>query len=165
MEKYNGKGLHFLTTEVLECLKIYPTARIIMAGGICDCSHRPNRLVNFKCTFTSMSEMSEDIMALFYDSNNRIRTEYPGARVCYSELIGMDLLEYKNIDNPFPGQHDIFDAAIMDINTKIVALNKSNNMPTPWIAKRVHIMRKNGAHHQYCRWYSLELRPEKRLCR
>ena len=108
VEKYNGKGLHFLTTEVLECLKIYPTARIIMAGGICDCSHRPNRLVNFRCTFTSMSEMSEDIMALFYDSNNIIRTEYPGARVCYSELISMDLLEYKNIDNPFPGQQDIF---------------------------------------------------------
>ena len=48
-------------------------------------------------------------------------------------------------------QQDIFDAAIMDINTKIVALNERNNLPTPWIAKRVHVPRKNGMHHQYCR--------------
>ena len=63
----------------------------------------------------------------------------------------MDLQEYKYVENPLPGQQHVFDTAIMDINTKIVALNSANNMPTPWIAKRVHINRKNGAHHQYCR--------------
>ena len=33
VRKSNGQGLHYLTTEVLECLKIYPTARMMVYTG------------------------------------------------------------------------------------------------------------------------------------
>ena len=42
-----------------------------------------------------------------------------------------------------------FNLAIMEINRKIVNLNKSNKTITPWIAKTVHIPRKDGVHHVY----------------
>ena len=34
----------------------------------------------------------------------------------------------------------------MMINPKIVRINEENSVPTPWIAKRVHVNRKNGSH-------------------
>ena len=50
---------------------------------------------------------------------------------------------------PLPGQQEISYLAIMEINCKIVNLNKRNKFIIPWIAKTVHIKRKNRVHHDY----------------
>ena len=129
----------------------YPAAKIVIAGGICDCTHRNSRYEKFICDSTTVTNMSSYIMALFEDSNQRIRAEKPNAKVCYSQMIGMNLTVYKNAESPLPVKQELFDATTIDMNTKLVALNEKNNMPTPLIAKRVYVPQKNGFHHQYCR--------------
>ena len=75
----------------------------------------------------------------------------PNVVVSYSEMIGMNMSAVYCTKNPTIEQQNILNQSIMSKNPKIVALNESNNTPTPWISKRVHINRKNGAHHQYDR--------------
>ena len=50
----------------------YPAAKIVIAGGICDCTHRNSRYEKFICEFTTVTNMSSYIMAFFEDSNQRI---------------------------------------------------------------------------------------------
>ena len=150
VRKYSGKGLYDITTEIIKCLDTYPKAKIIVAGGIWDCTHRENKHDKFKFVFKSVVEMSSHVVALFKDSHRRIAEINPAAHVSYCQLIGMDMFRSKYTTDPEHDEQDILNAAIMSINNEIVALNVKNHAPTPWLAKRVHIPRKNGVHHQYC---------------
>ena len=149
--KHSGHGMYDITTKVLTCLEQHPTAIIIIAVGICDFTSRRNKSEKYKFMFETKDSMTSYIVNLFEESNIRIKTSKPVAQVTYCDLIGMDLTASKYNEDPLPGQQDILNNAITDINTKIVEINRKNNIPTPWIAKRVHIPRKNGYHHHYCR--------------
>ena len=63
----------------------------------------------------------------------------------------MDLTTSKCTLNPLPGQQDILSHAIITTHNNIVELNDSNGAPTPCVAKKVHVPRKNGTHHHYKR--------------
>ena len=93
--------------------------------------------------------LCDHIYNLLTDSCKELKRSRPGLKVSYSELIGMNLEKTTYTKNPTYGQQDILNEAIMRINTKIVSINEDNIVPTPWIAKRVHVNRKNGSHHQY----------------
>ena len=95
--------------------------------------------------------MTSHLNNLFSESYKLIRKNRPNVAVSYSEMIGMDMAAVSSTKNLTLVQQDILNQTIMGINPKIVALNESNSVPTPWISKRVHINRKNGAHHQYDR--------------
>ena len=97
---------------------------------------------------------------------------HPEAKVTYCDIIGRNLAVYKRCEDPQPGQQELFDNAILAINQKIVALNKKNNIITPWVAKTVHIPRKGGFNHIYERlddglhWdHHLKIACAKRLVR
>ena len=51
VQKHNGKGMFSITTEVIICLKHHPTARVIIAGGICDYTFCRNKFEKFKLIF------------------------------------------------------------------------------------------------------------------
>ena len=130
-------------------------ARIIIAGGICDCTERNidsgNPLEKFIFNFDSTERMTSHLNSLYLDSYKSIRESRPNVVVTYSEMIGMNMTSVTCTKNPTFVQQEILNQSIMNINPIIVSLNEKNNVPTPWIAKRVHIPRKNGAHHQYDR--------------
>ena len=149
--KNSGKGLFSFTTTVINTTVNHPKARVILAGGICDCTFKNSNKQGekFRFIFKDKDEMVNHLHDLFLDSNKKILQTRPEVKLAYSELIGMDMKASPYTVDPLPGQQDLFNSAIMEINSKIVTINKGNSTPTPWIAKRVHIERKNGTHHQY----------------
>ena len=149
--KLSGKGLFVITTEVINTLKLFPNAKVIITAGICDCTFRNNKLEQYRFNFESPDDLVSHLCELYKDSYHKIHSAWPEARILYSELIGTDLTISKYTCDPLPGQQDILDEAIVKTNLKIVEINKSNNVPTPWISQQVHIPRKNGIHHQYMR--------------
>ena len=170
ISKNSGKGIQDLTNIAIEKTTDLSHSRIIIAGGICDCTERntdnSNPREKFIFKFDSVDSMTNYLNSLFIESNKQISKARPNVVVSYSELIGMDMSTVYYTKNPTAQQQDILDQTIMNINPKIVALNEYNSSPTPWISKRVHINRKNGPHHQYERLsdgihYSDDL---KRIC-
>ena len=149
----SGKGIQELTSIIESQTKNHPYARVILAGGICDCTQRNEDSRNisdkFIFNFDSSTELIDHLYTLFKDSSRDLSRNRPNVKVSYSELIGMDMERSLYTRNPTLEQQIILNNSIMDINTKIVSINEENNVPTPWIVKRVHIIRKNGVHHQY----------------
>ena len=155
--KYSGKGLQELTTIAIDRTERHPHAKVIITGGICDFTERNSDHYNpqekFLFNYNSVGALTSHMDNLFNESYQSFSSSRPFVSITYSELIGMDLEKIVSTKNPYPGQQDILNQAIMEINTKIVALNEKNSMPTPWISKRVHIVRKNGIHHHYERLF------------
>ena len=151
--KRSGKGICELTSIVKEKTENHPAAKVILVGGICDCTVRNENSSNpndkFIFNFPSAEVMVEHLHSLYKDSHKDLAHSRPNVRISYSELIGTYLEASPHTRNPEPGQQDMLNEAIVSINKKIVALNESNNVPTPWISQRVHINRKNGVHHKY----------------
>ena len=149
----SGKGIQELTTIIENQTTNHPYARVILVGGICDCTQRNEDYRNisdkFIFNFDNSKDLTEHLYNLFKASSHDLSRNRPYVRVAYSELVGMDMERSLYTRNPIAGQQDILNNSIMDINPKIVSINEGNNVPTPWIAKRVHIIRKNGVHHQY----------------
>ena len=143
----SGKGIQELTTIIEEQTKNHPYARVILAGGICDCTQRNDDCRNisdkFIFNFDNSTELTDHLYTLFKDSSRDLSRSRPHVKISYSELIGMDMERSLYTRNPTLGQQDILNNSIMDINPKVVSINEGNNVPTPWIAKRVHISRKN----------------------
>ena len=95
--------------------------------------------------------MKNHLDELYKYSAKELTAYRPEAKIAYSELIGLDLAISPYNAPPMPGQQDILNEAIIAANVNIVKLNVSNGVPTPWIAKKVHVPRKNGYHHHYTR--------------
>ena len=151
VHKFSGKGLFFITTEVINELKYNPNARVIITAGVCDCTFKRTPQEKACFTFYDSNELATHLKDLLSDSYQKINDIWPLARVTYSEIIGVDLQTCKYTENPLPGQQDILNEGIIKTNIKIVEFNKLHNVPTPWISQQVHIKRKNGWHHQYVR--------------
>ena len=155
ISKNSGKGIQELTNIAIGKTSSLSHNRIIIAGGICDCTERNTNISNprekFVFNFDSAENMTNYLYNLFTESYKQISKDRPNVVVSYSEMIGMDMTTVYSTKNPTLEQQNILNQTIMNINPKIVAINESNNTPTPWISKRVHINRKNGTHHQYIR--------------
>ena len=122
---------------------------MIITVGINDCTFRRRPGGKFSFTFDNANDMIVHVMAHIEDIDRLIHNVHPEARVSFCDLIGMDLQIYKRCEDPKPGQQDLFNTAILEINHKIGALNKKNNILTPWIAKMVHVPKKGGYNHIY----------------
>ena len=144
-----GARLNRLSTNAINCIHDYNQAKVIIAGGINNCTFKDHTSGKFKFIFNNVEEMTEHIMYDFESIDQQIRRIHPAATITYCDLIGMDMNTYPRCVDPLHGQQDIFNLAIMEINRKIVGLNKRNKTITPWIAKAVHIPRKDGTHHVY----------------
>ena len=149
----SGKGIQELTAIIENQTTNHPYARVILAGGICDCTQRNEDCSNisdkFVFNFDNSKDLTDHLYNLFIASSRDLLRNRPCVKISYSELVGMDMERSLYTRNPSAGQQDILNSSIMDINPKIVSINEGNNVPTPWIAKRVHISIKNGIHHQY----------------
>ena len=144
-----GARLNRLATNTINCIHASKQTKVIIAGGINNCTFKDHQSGKFKFIFQSVEEMTEHIMYQFENADQQIRKIHSSAVVAYCDMIGMDLYSYPRCMNPLPGQQEILNLAIMEINRKIVNLNKRNKTITPWIAKTVHIPRKDGVHHTY----------------
>ena len=151
--KCSGKGIRDLTTKVIKITEHHPSAHVIIAGGIYDFTERNEDTSNlnekFIFKYFNVMPLCEHLHSLFIDSCKELKRLRPLLKVSYSELIGMNLEKIACTKDPIHGQQNILNEAIMMINPKIVRINEENSVPTPWIAKRVHVNRKNGSHHQY----------------
>ena len=76
----------------------------------------------------------------------------------------MDLARYPKTLDDSPQHQDYIDQAVPLINAGLVELNVKHSVPTPWIARPVHIYRKG---HRKCLYYLLDdgLHPGKQLRR
>ena len=93
--KFSSKGVFAITTEVINELKYNPTAKVIIAAGVCDCTFKRSAQDKPRFTFKNSEELSMHLKELLSDSYMKISTSWPLARITYSELIGVDLLVCK----------------------------------------------------------------------
>ena len=119
----------------------HPTARVLIAGGICDCifKHSNNPGEKFHFIFKGKKEMVNHLHELSMDIN----TKKANARLEVKVLIGLDMETSSFTVDPHPGQQDLFISAIMDINPIITTINKGNRNPTPWVTLFTGTMAKN----------------------
>ena len=172
VEAQRGARLNQLGTMTVNRLHNTPGAAVMIAGGINDCSFKNTLTGKYLFTFENANDMVYHIMNHIEIIDSLIRRVHSEPKVTYCDIIGMDLQAYKWCEDPKPGQQNTFNNAILEINQKIVALNKKNNVITPWIAKTVHIPRKDCYNHLYERledglhWnHELKIACAKRLVR
>ena len=76
-----------ITTEVINTLKHYPEAKVIITAGICDCSFRFKVGEKFRFTFSHSNQLAAHLIELFGERHKKIATAYPNARISYDEMI------------------------------------------------------------------------------
>ena len=133
-----------------------PTLVIIMMG-ICDLTRRDKATTHTWLRFTTVEESVDYVMAQAHKSLSHIRS-LGSYRVSYATLTGLDLSQYNlRVQHLSPPQPDLQQAqnilnnSVLEINRRIIELNKITGLPTTWTASYVHDYFKHRYHHYYNR--------------
>ena len=97
-----GARLNRLTNNTINCIHA-TQAKVIIAGGINNCTFKDHHTGNYKFIFHDEKEMTDHIMYQFESIDQQIRRVHPTAVVAYCDYIGMDHSAYARCENPLPG--------------------------------------------------------------
>lgn len=141
---WKGHGITEAIRKTSKQLVWLAPSLVMVLAGICDITslNRTTRKI-------SMADPAPEEAISRYDGQmDSIRhhltimlTEKP-FKLVFCEMIGADMAKYNHDDHIHPQQEQL-EEVVLGINTKIVAFNMSNGMPTPWTSRTVHHQKKS----------------------
>lgn len=138
---WKGRGITGAIRETSKQLVWLAPSLVMVFAGICDITS-----LNRTTRKLTMADPSQEEAVMRYDGQmdfirhhlTIVLTEKP-FKLVFCEMIGADLAKYNQDTQIHPQQEDV----VSSINTKIVAFNTSNGMPTPWTSRVVHHQKKS----------------------
>ena len=137
---------------------------VLMMNGICDILVKNKTTHKYFMMHDTVDETVEyyekqvkrgqELLEIFFDESKWMFNSLTGADICdYNnparpQLTGEQLAAYHQSKTPDPLQ-TVMDQAVLDINRKVVSVNKMNKVFTPYTATFVHRHYSGGYHHSY----------------
>lgn len=141
---WKGRGIVEATKQTTKQLIWMAPELVLIFAGICDVTQLDR--VRWEI---SMADHNSEETADRFDGQMDIIRHYLSLNLtekkwnlAFCELIGADMAKFNKMEVQHPQQEQM-EKTIIEINSKIVAFNTSNNMPTPWTAKEVHHNKKS----------------------
>lgn len=141
---WKGRGITGAVKETSKQLTWIAPNLIIVSAGICVITQLDRNTQQI----SMMDDNKEEAVLRYEGQMDIIRhhlsiflTEKP-FKLAFCEVIGADIAKYNNQAQPHHQQEQL-DETVIEVNTKIAAFNKENQVPMPWIAKTVHHNKKS----------------------
>ena len=162
---YRGAGYEMTAIKAMPTITKLRPKLIILLTGVCDLTYRDRRT---KVTNLRHHTVGDNILHVITAAKAAVDliTSTSDAKVVLATLTGIELKDYNNparksmdsekykLYNTDKVRHrcqEVLNTSILEINRQLVAINKSNSLPTLWTAGLVHSCFKKAIHHYYVR--------------
>ena len=160
-----GAGYELAAIKVLPLLTRLKPHLVILLLGICDLTFRSARTRVTSLRHLSVSQNVEHVLAAARAAID-ILTATNRVKISLATITGIELADYNNparrhmdaaayraynatkVRHPHQG---LLNDSVMEINRRLVQINRANSIPTPWMAGPVHACFKRAVHHYYIR--------------
>ena len=165
---YPGAGSELAVLKSLKYISDFNPHLVIMLTGVCDLTWRNKSTKQISLRFEKLNEIISHVLDALHTAYDLL-TAHGVPKISFATITGVDLSDCnypprkhmtteQYIDYcattkiSHPDQSKLNDA-ILQINRKIVTLNRRNSAKTTWIAGLVHSYYKNKYHHCYKRLF------------
>ena len=129
--------------------KARPKDTILICPGVGDLLYTDPITGMSSLRFDSVSELSDHITGLLNEGEVNFHKAYPRSHILFGTLTGMELKRYAMTQDTDPYHQYIINVGIARVNGEVVAINERNHVPTPWMARKVHRIRKTRSGKTY----------------
>ena len=140
---------------------------VIISAGALDLIRWDNTLGRYVPAFNDTDALTDYIVGIYNEIDVMIHKSLPKANFFFCQQVGIELCRMKDCTEVEPNYQRVINESIVRINREITNINERNHVPTPWLARSIHRLRKQKDDSStYSHTYSLlvdGLRPDKKL--
>lgn len=154
---FKGVGYCEAMSLSVDTIRSFKPTLIIIMLGICDLTRRNKVTMHTWLRFDTVDGSVDYVIDQAHQSLAYLR-RLGTYRISYATLTGLDLSSYNTgVQHLSPPKQALQQAqntlntSILEINRRIIELNKTTGLPTTWTASYVHDYFKHQYHHYYRR--------------
>lgn len=140
IKAFSGATLGDIISRAEPIINAFKPACVLFIGGTCDLTVLDQATRTVSLRYNSIGDLLEFMIGVFRDARMMVLQKFPGIKVAFGGLCGIDLDRYNGLLT-FNTLQPVIDDTVHLLNYHIKTDNIQHGMVHPTITSRVHIVR------------------------
>lgn len=140
IKAFSGATIGDIILRAEPIINIHKPACVLFIGGTCNLTTKDRQTRKVSLRYNSVGDLLEYMIGVFRDARTMAIQKFPGMKVAFGGLCGIDIDRYNGLTT-FNALQPVIDDTVHLLNYHIKTDNVQHGMVHPTITSRVHIVR------------------------